>query len=482
LVSRADVIAIGAILAVSSCGGPIIPLRGGRVDSWQAGATGTPEPQQDLATFTEQFRKQGFTQTEMIKLVACGHTMGGVRSSDFPELVPPNPASTEPVIVDFDTTMAFDNEIVTEYLDGSTQNVLVVTSNKTMASDLRVFEADNNATMKGLADKTVFQSECKDILSRMLDTVQTGVTLTDEITLLPAKVAAAQLTFEKNQLVFKSTFRLTQAINATANPNRNVTMLWCDKRGDNANCVGKKTSAALSLSKLAEDPNISPVTQDLGFSFINYNFVVPIASNASISKFWFQVDEKDGSTATTYDNGGSGYVIDQDNVLFVPTLSHMDIALNTSYTQTYTNRDTQTYTRKYQLVAAVRDGTNPSRVYADAADVAVPSYAFAMTNTVDFTQNSTAFPATSGYSFYTAQIDDAGIYMTMDLHAVTGNETFSQQFVQTLVLDNTPIVAPGAVTTVASTTTGASAALGRTVSGTLVAFVAVLVGAAALCL
>jgi hypothetical protein len=184
-------------------------LRGGRVDSWQAGATGTPEPQQDLATFTEQFRKQGFTQTEMIKLVACGHTMGGVRSSDFPELVPPNPASTEPVIVDFDTTMAFDNEIVTEYLDGSTQNVLVVTSNKTMASDLRVFEADNNATMKGLADKTVFQSECKDILSRMLDTVQTGVTLTDEITLLPAKVAAAQLTFEKNQLVFKSTFRVS---------------------------------------------------------------------------------------------------------------------------------------------------------------------------------------------------------------------------------------------------------------------------------
>jgi hypothetical protein len=259
-------------------------------------------------------------------------------------------------------------------------------------------------------------------------------------------------------------------------------MLWCDKRGDNANCVGKKTNAALSLSKLAEDPNISPVTQDLGFSFINYNFVVPIASNASISKFWFQVDEKDGSTATTYDNSGSGYVIDQDNVLFVPTLSHMDIALNTSYTQTYTNRDTQTYTRKYQLVAAVRDGTNPSRVYADAADVAVPSYAFAMTNTVDFTQNSTAFPATSGYSFYTAQIDDAGIYMTMDLHAVTGNETFSQQFVQTLVLDNTPIVAPGAVTTVASTTAGASAALGRTVSGTLVAFVAVLVGAAALCL
>lgn len=254
-------------------------------------------------------------------------------------------------------------------------------------------------------------------------------------------------------------------------------MLWCDGRGDNANCVGKKTNAALSVSKVAEDPNISPVTQDLGFSFINYNFVVPISSNASISKFWFQVDEKDGSPVTTYDNSGAGYVIEQDNVLFVPTLSHMDIALNTSYTQTYTNRDAQTYTRKYQLVAAVRDGTNPSRVYADATDVAVPAYAFSMTNTVDFKQNSTAFPASSGYTFYTAEIDDAGIYMTMDLHAVAGNQTFSQTFVQTLVLDNTPIVAPGAVTTTASSTPGASGAMGRTLSGTLVALAVAFVGA-----
>lgn len=98
-------------MAVSTCGGPTIPLRGGRIDSWQAGATGTPEPQNDLPTFVEMFRKQGFNQTEMIKLVACGHTMGGVRSSDFPALVPPNPNSLTPVIDDFDTTMAFDNAV-----------------------------------------------------------------------------------------------------------------------------------------------------------------------------------------------------------------------------------------------------------------------------------------------------------------------------------------------------------------------------------
>jgi len=37
---------------------------------------------------------------------------------------------------------------VTEYLDGSTTNILVVGANQTMNSDLRVFESDGNSTMK----------------------------------------------------------------------------------------------------------------------------------------------------------------------------------------------------------------------------------------------------------------------------------------------------------------------------------------------
>jgi len=97
---------------VSSCGGPILPLRAGRIDTYVAGGTGTPEPQQDISTFIESFRKQGFNQGEMIKLVACGHTMGGVRSTDFPQLVPPNPTSPLPVIDDFDQTMQFDNLVL----------------------------------------------------------------------------------------------------------------------------------------------------------------------------------------------------------------------------------------------------------------------------------------------------------------------------------------------------------------------------------
>ncbi|CAA7271852.1 unnamed protein product [Cyclocybe aegerita] len=455
VVSRADVIAIGAIMSVATCGGPIIPFRGGRIDTWTGGPNGAPEPQHDLATLTESFRKQGFNQAEMIKLVACGHTMGGVRSADFPDLVPPNPNSVNPVIVDFDTTMAFDNDVVTEYLDGTTQNVLVTTPNRTMASDLRVFEADGNSTMRSLADANAFQSECRDILTRMLDTVPRDVTLTDEITLLPAKVTAAQLTFEKEQLVFKSSFRLIQAINATANTRRTVTMLWCDRYGDSKDCAGE-TSTALPVSTLADDPNVSPITMKLGYYFLNYHFVVPIDSTASISKFWFRVDENDGSSPTIYNNGetsgsGNGYPVDQDQVLLAPMMSHVDVVSNGSYTKTYTNRNGESFTRLYTLVAAVRDGVNPSRVYVDATDVAIRDFPFAINAQVDLKQNDTAHAPLAGYTFYTGVVEDIGLQLSVDLHAVASEQTYTQSFMQTLLLDNTPYVAPSGVNTTAST-------------------------------
>lgn len=51
-------------------------------------------------------------------------------------------------------------------------------------------------------------SQCQTLLGRMFDTVASNVTLSSEVTLLPAKVNAAQLTFENKQLVFKASFRV----------------------------------------------------------------------------------------------------------------------------------------------------------------------------------------------------------------------------------------------------------------------------------
>jgi hypothetical protein len=66
----ADVIAMGVVTSVASNQGPVIPFRGGRVDASKAGVPGVPEPHGDLAAHTESFRKQGFTSTEMIELIA----------------------------------------------------------------------------------------------------------------------------------------------------------------------------------------------------------------------------------------------------------------------------------------------------------------------------------------------------------------------------------------------------------------------------
>ena len=101
----ADIIALGAVFAVVGCGGPVFPYSAGHIDATVAGPATVPEPQQDLATHIESFRQQGFNETEMIALVACGHTLGGVRQVDFPLIV----TDTSIDVDTFDTTPAFDN-------------------------------------------------------------------------------------------------------------------------------------------------------------------------------------------------------------------------------------------------------------------------------------------------------------------------------------------------------------------------------------
>lgn len=109
--SGADIIAMGAAFGVFTCGGPVLDYRAGRKDAVSAGSFGVPQPQEDLPTHTESFRRQGFTSTEMIALVACGHTVaGGVRSADFPQIVAPVAGNTI-TLSNFDTTSTFDSKM-----------------------------------------------------------------------------------------------------------------------------------------------------------------------------------------------------------------------------------------------------------------------------------------------------------------------------------------------------------------------------------
>jgi len=102
---------MGVVWSVAACGGAPIPFRGGRIDALSAGPPGVPVPEEDLATHTEKFRLQGFNKEEMIALVACGHTLGGVKSSDFPDIVQPTLDQGGDAFGFFDGTHKFDHAV-----------------------------------------------------------------------------------------------------------------------------------------------------------------------------------------------------------------------------------------------------------------------------------------------------------------------------------------------------------------------------------
>lgn len=69
--SVADLIALGVYYSVRSCGGPAVPVRGGRIDATAAGDTGVPQPQNTIYSLQQRFIGMGFDNTEMIQMVAC---------------------------------------------------------------------------------------------------------------------------------------------------------------------------------------------------------------------------------------------------------------------------------------------------------------------------------------------------------------------------------------------------------------------------
>jgi len=109
-----------------------------------------------------------------------------------------------------------------------------------------------------------------------------------------------------------------------------------------------------------------------------------------------------------------------------------------------------TYFKTYNFVAAVRDGSNPSRVYINAVDVAIQNFTAPFNTTIDLQRNDTIAP-TQGYSFYTGTVQDAGFQLTLDLYSVAGDgNVYTVDVIQTTFLDNKPYVAPTSVTTNAS--------------------------------
>lgn len=192
--SLADLIALGVYTSVRSCQGPIVPIRYGRLDATSRGPTGVPQVQNSVVTLRQQFERMGFNPTEMIQLIACGHTIGGVHSDPNFKIVPPGTLENDVGPLD-STPDVYDSHVVMDYLNGSTPDPLVTGPSVALGhhSDFRVFNSDGNATLRAMASESAFHRACQSVLGRMIDVVPSGVSLTAPIKPYDVKPVGLQL-------------------------------------------------------------------------------------------------------------------------------------------------------------------------------------------------------------------------------------------------------------------------------------------------
>lgn len=317
--SASDLLAMSVAVASFACGGAKMPFRAGRIDAQEAGPSGVPEPSTDLKTTQDTFTKAGFSTSDMIAMVACGHSLGGVHSTDFPEIVGVEADPNNDTVAHFDTEFAdFDNGVVTEYLNGTTKNPLVAGTNDTLNSDKRIFSADGNATMTKLADPATFQTMCADILTRMIDTVPASVNLTEPIEATDIKPYISGLSLNADgKLDFSGRIRVrTSSGSGRDAQDLAVQLSYADGKGNN-------NGSAVIPTTMATFQGGS--TSGLwGENFKWFEFSTTLSADTGISKFYIDVTKPSTSEKVTYDNAGSGYPM-SDALLYEEAQSCLDV-------------------------------------------------------------------------------------------------------------------------------------------------------------
>lgn len=342
--SAADLLAMSVVVATAGCGGPKIPFRGGRIDASEAGPEGVPEAHTSLDDTLGAFEKAGLNRSEMIAMVACGHTLGGVHSANQPEIVGCEADCDDDVVTHFDSSYAaFDNTVVTEYLNGTTSNPLMMASNSTLQSDRRIFGSDDNSTMNSLADQEVFQSTCGTLFERMINTVPAGVELSDPIEAIDIKPYIIGLELQEDgTLEFSGRIRvLTSDGSERSGEELNVHLTYSGHESSTEHLIN--TAAAV------DDEGSSQGLFGETFSWFEWNSTIDAAEG--ISRFYVHVTTLSTNETIRYDNGGDGYPIN-DNLLYQSSASCVA-------------RTSINNTRAFTLTAALRQKYSNSSVSAD---------------------------------------------------------------------------------------------------------------------
>ncbi|KAL5329264.1 hypothetical protein ACEPPN_002775 [Leptodophora sp. 'Broadleaf-Isolate-01'] len=298
--SVSDIIALGVYASVRACGGPVVPIRGGRIDATAAGPQGVPQPQNPQGTFVNQFARMGFNTVDMIQMTACGHAIGGVHSEFFPEIVPAGTAPNGYAL--FDNTPEFDNNIATRYISGPNTDPLSVGPSvaATRNADTVVFTADKNVTIQAMTNPTTFNTVCSSILQRMIDTVAPTVNLSDPLAPYEVKPSGLQLTLLSGgaQITFSGDIRVRTTTRSAASI-LSVQIIYKDRTGGVGGTITTTT--------------VSGTATGFDDSFAFYGFSANIPATTSISSFTVVVVGT-GGLSTTYSNNGAGFPI-QDSVI-----------------------------------------------------------------------------------------------------------------------------------------------------------------------
>ncbi|PQE10601.1 WSC domain-containing protein [Rutstroemia sp. NJR-2017a WRK4] len=300
-VSMADIVALSVSMSVGNCGGPQIPVRGGRIDATGMGEEGVPAPETSLEQTLEFFANAGFNQVDSIGLTACGHTMGSVHHGGFPTVVGPEavtPSNTAGGI-HFDSSVdVFDMKVVHEYIDGTGNQggPLVTSFNESSRSDLRLYESDGNATMHQLYEQEEsFLNTCVPLMQRMVETVPKEVVLSDIISPMAVKPVNATFDFASDgSLVFKGYIRVLAPVGSTPpktitlNPSSHSTITLSAESATGTNVFG--TTAFFPFSFAVGNPSslksftitASSTTSKFTIPYSS-TFVVPTLSSSSSS-------------------------------------------------------------------------------------------------------------------------------------------------------------------------------------------------------
>lgn len=307
----ADLLALAMYASVRSCGGPVVPVKGGRVDAEVAGLSGVPQPEDPQGTFIAQFARMGFSVAEMVEATACGHTLGGVHSAQHPLIVPVGTAPNEYALMDDPSQAAskFDAGIARDYVLGNTTNPLVVGSSVRYSrhADFKVFTADRNVTIRTLTNEASFRARCSVSMAKIIDTVPAGVTLSPVLVPYDVKPVRPQLHLLDGgrQLRFTGEIRIRTSGRDSEKQVASVNLRWQSRDESDS---GESASTGVAGTGGGFDD-----------SFVFYSFDFNIPTDIGISKYSIDVRTADGMVEE-YNNNGVEFPM-QDSIIYLPPQS-----------------------------------------------------------------------------------------------------------------------------------------------------------------